>query len=160
MDENLNLQYRFTSNRNDSDCSANIVELLEQVIAFTQQRNDIIINNIKNAGKEGFCPVDLPAAEFSKVLENAVDEHVLRNRLLYCDTDNIKFGLRGTFRVKPVIDESAAKLMDRDIDEYINYQVNLNLENAMNQHSASELLKTLQSCPDQAFISAGELFPG
>ena len=122
----------------------NIGELLVKIIEFTRARHKILVQNISNIDKPEFSPKDLVADEFSCLLNNAIDEHIASKRLLLRDTQNIKFGVSGSFTAKPVIDKDAKELLEENRDEYIEMQKNKLLENKFNQRVAAELLKQKQ----------------
>jgi len=119
----------------------NVTELLVKIIEFTQIRQKILTQNINNAHREDFVPKDLAVKEFSALLNDSITEHILSNRLVLRDTENIKFGIGGKFEVKPVVDEYAKKLLEVNRDEYLEFQINKLLENSLNQKVAAELLK-------------------
>jgi flagellar basal body rod protein FlgB len=122
----------------------NITELLVKIIEFTQTRQKILTENINDIHNPGFVPKDLAVGEFSDLLNNAINEHIQNQRLVLCDTESIKFGVSGSFEVKPVTDEYAKELLEEDRDEYIELQINKLLENSLNQRVAAELLRQKQ----------------
>jgi flagellar basal body rod protein FlgB len=123
----------------------NISEILTLVIEFTQVRHRIIIQNITNSNIPGFIPKELEVEEFSNVLDFAVEEHLRTQRLVLCDTKNIKFGSNGDFDVTPVDDKYSKELIEENIDDYFELQINKLWENSLNQKVAFELLKQKQS---------------
>jgi flagellar basal body rod protein FlgB len=123
----------------------NISEILTLVIEFTQVRHKIIIQNITNGNIPGFIPKELEVEEFSGVLDFAVEEHLRTQRLVLCDTKNIKFGSNGDFDVTPVDDKYSKELIKENIDDYFELQINKLWENSLNQKVAIELLKQKQS---------------
>jgi len=123
----------------------NITEVLVMIIEFTQTRQKILTRNIENAHSPGFAPIDLTADEFSDVLNAAVDEHIRNQRLVLHDTENIKFGVGGSFETRPVVDENAKELLEEDGDEYLDSQISKLLENSLNQRIAVELLRQRQA---------------
>jgi len=122
----------------------NITELLVKIIEFTQTRHKILTENITNIHSPGFVPEDLVVDEFSDLLSSAIDEHIANRRLVLRDTENIKFGISGSFEVKPVVGKYAKELLKENRDEYIELQINKLLENALNQRVAAELLRQKQ----------------
>lgn len=122
----------------------NITELLVKIIEFTRTRHKILARNISNISSLGFVPQDLVADEFSDLLNNAIDEHIANRRLVLRDTENVKFGMGGNFKVKPTVDKYAKDLLDENRDKYIELQKNKLLENTINQRVAAELLKQKQ----------------
>ena len=122
----------------------NIAEILIKIVKFTQVRQKILIQNIINAQNPGFIPKELEVNEFSDVLNDAIDEHVRNQRLVLCDTENIKFGASGSIELKPIIDEHGIKLLEQNRNEYIERQLNKLWENSLNQKLAAELLRQKQ----------------
>lgn len=122
----------------------NITELLIKIVKFTRTRQKILIQNILNVQNPGFIPKELEVDEFSDVLNHAIDEHVRNKRLILRDTENIKFGIRGSIDIKPVVDEHGIKLLEENREEYIERQVHKLWENALNQKLAAELLRQKQ----------------
>jgi flagellar basal body rod protein FlgB len=122
----------------------NITELLVKIIEFTYTRQKILIGNIHCSQSFGFIPRDLAVDEFSELLHDAITEHTQNQRLLLRDTENIKFGVAGSFEAKPVVDNYAKVLLEENHDEYLELQINKLLENSLNQRVAAELLKENQ----------------
>ena len=122
----------------------NIAELLVKIIEFTRTRQKILTQNINYIHNPGFVPRDLLVDEFSDLLHDAIDEHIRNRQLVLRDTENIKFGICGSFKVKSVVDKYAEELLEENIDEYIELQINKLLENSLNQRIAAELLKQKQ----------------
>lgn len=117
-----------------------LAELLSKIIEFTKNRRRVLTSNINNMHNPAFVPKDLAVREFSMLLNEAVDEYNRNQRLLLCDTENIKFGRFGSFAVSPVTDANAKKLLRENPDEYLQLQINKLLENSLNQRVAAELL--------------------
>jgi flagellar basal body rod protein FlgB len=122
----------------------NITEILIKVMEFTQTRQKILIQNIINIHDPGFIPKELEVNEFSSVLNDAIDEHIQNQRLVLCDTENIKFGTSGSFEIRPVVDEYGKELLEGDPDGYLELQISRLWENSLNQKVAAELLKRKQ----------------
>jgi len=122
----------------------NIAELLLKIIEFTQTRQKILTQNINNIHDPQFLPKDLAVDEFTNSMNSAVSEHVRNRRLVLRDTENIKFGIRGSFEVRPIIDKYAKDLLQENRDQYLELQINKLLENSLNQRVAAELLRHKQ----------------
>lgn len=122
----------------------NITEILIKVIEFTKIRQKVLTRNINDIYESDFVPKDVEVEEFSNLLNAAINEHIQSRRLVLCDTENIKFGVNGNFEIKPVIDEAAKELLEKNRDEYIELQVNKLMENSLNQRVAAELLRQKQ----------------
>ena len=95
----------------------NLSELLEKVVFFASSRRNVLYRNIREAQTPGFLPKDLPVDEFAQAMNEAVVEHVTRQRLLFRDTDNIIFGPNGQMYVSAVVDERGRDLLEADPDE-------------------------------------------
>lgn len=122
----------------------NITEILIKIIEFTKTRQKVLTRNINSIYNSGFAPKDLDVEEFSNLLNIAINEYMQSRRLVLCDTENIKFGINGSIKIKPTLDETAKKLLEKDRDEYIELQINKLLENSLNQRVAAELLRQKQ----------------
>ncbi len=122
----------------------NITEILVKIMEFTHTRQKILTQNINNVNNPGFVPKELAVNEFSGLLNNALNEHIRNQRLLLRDTENIKFGVRGSFEVKPMVDEHSKELLEENRDEYLELQITKLLENSLNQRVAAELLRQKQ----------------
>lgn len=122
----------------------NVTEVLYKIIEFTRRREKVLYQNIHNVRTIGFVPRDLAVDEFSRLLSEAVDEHIRNRRLVLRDTENVKFGEEGTFQLAAIIDCDAGELMDEDEDEYLELQINKLLENSLNQRVATQLLRQRQ----------------
>ncbi len=122
----------------------NVTEILVKIIEFTRTRQKILTQNITNVNNAGFVPKELAVNEFSGLLNNALNEHIRNQRLLLRDTENIKFGVKGSFEVKPMVDEHSKELFEENRDEYLELQITKLLENSLNQRVAAELLRQKQ----------------
>ena len=122
----------------------NITEILVKIIEFTHTRQKILAQNITNIHEPGFVPKDLAVDEFSNSLNNAINEHIRNQRLVLCDTENIKFGVSGSIEVKPLVDECSRELLEENRDEYLELQINKLSENSLNQRLATVLLRQKQ----------------
>jgi len=123
----------------------NIAELLVKIIGFTQLRRKILIRNINSMHTPDFEPRDLAVEEFSELLTIAISEHDAHKRLVFCDGRHIKFGPRGSFAAATIIDRKSKDLLEKDLNEYLNVQINKLLENSINQRIALRLLKKKQT---------------
>ncbi|UCG46083.1 MAG: hypothetical protein JSU94_11330 [Phycisphaerales bacterium] len=119
----------------------NITELLVKIVEFTQLRQKVLTQNIKNMHAPGFVPVDLAVDEFSQMMNTAIEEHVRNRRLVLCDSDNIKLGMAGALETRPVPDESAREFLEAGPDSFLEFQVNKLRENSINQRLAAALLR-------------------
>ena len=119
----------------------NIAELLTKVIAFTDQRDKILSENIFKADTAGFIPYDLDTSGFAELMTIAVAEHVTNKRLLLRDSGNIKFQPNGKFDALPVVDKKAKDLIENDRAKYLKMQIKKLSENMLNKKVANQLLE-------------------
>ncbi len=119
----------------------NITEILIKIVKFTQSRQKILIQNIINIHNPGFVPKELEVDAFSDVLNYAIDEHVQNQRLVLCDTENIKFCPAGDLELRPIVDKHGERLLEENLDEYIEWQIDKLWENSLSQKVAAELLR-------------------
>jgi flagellar basal body rod protein FlgB len=122
----------------------NITELLVKIVEFTQVRQKLLSQNINGLNRFGYVPKDLAVDEFSELLSEALEAHIRFRRLVLRDTENIKFGVSGSFEAKVVVDEQARELLEDSRDQYLELQLNKLLENSLNQRVAAELLRQKQ----------------
>lgn len=119
----------------------NVTELLVKIVEFTGTRHQILIQNLNAMHIPEFVPKDLDANEFAALLHEAIDEHKHNRRLLLRDSENIKFGVGGSFQAKPVVDRYAKELLEDHRKQYIELQIDKLAENSLNQRLAVELLR-------------------
>lgn len=143
-DESLKHQSYAVSKNCGFESEDNLSEVLSYIINFAHARQKILIRNLNCADNPGFVPHDMPVAEFAKLLNAALNEHVSNNRLMLCDTDNIKFRKNGAFDMTSVPDLEAEKILRKNKNLYIELQTNKLLENTLNQKLAAETLKQKQ----------------
>jgi flagellar basal body rod protein FlgB len=118
----------------------NIEQVLLTIIQFTKTRQKILIQNIRNIGRPDFTPLDLPAEEFSEILNLALDEHISSKQLLLCDSMNVRFGVNGSFHTEAVEDNTAKMLLRHNKGKYLKMQTAKLFENSVNQKLAMMLL--------------------
>ena len=124
-----------------STTTDNIVEILSKIVTFTQQRHEILMQNIVNINSSDFIPRDLDVSGFADLMTEAVSEHLQNERLLMRDSENIKFGPNGQFKSMPIEDKCAKNLLKKNIKEYLKLQITKLSENMVNQKVARELIK-------------------
>jgi hypothetical protein len=124
----------------------NVEELLTKIIEFTEAREKVLTENLKNFSMENFVPRDLPVEEFAMAIDIAIGEHVKNDRLAFLDSDNLKFGSHGSFITSLIIDKDAKKLFEKNIDEYLKLQAKKMAENKLNSVLANEMLRHKQLC--------------
>jgi len=124
-----------------SPISDNLSELLLKVLQFTASRRSTLYRNIRKMRAPGFLPQDMPVLEFAHAMNGAIAEHLLNERLLFRDTENIEFGENGTMHLSSVPDTYAEALLAANSDEYLEHQIDKLLENSLNRRVAENLLR-------------------
>ena len=119
----------------------NITEVLVKIVKFTDTRQEILTMNLDNSHTTGYIPKDLDVDGFSELIDEAIDEHIMNNRLLLRDSETIKFGENGDFQVSAIVDGESLALLEEDRNKYIEAQIDKMLENSLNKKIANELLK-------------------
>jgi flagellar basal body rod protein FlgB len=119
----------------------NLTEVLLKILQFTALRHKVLFQNLQDAEDADFRPQDMPAAELAAVLDRAVAEHLQSHRLVFRDTDNIRFGPNGSMEVRAVVDERAETLLRTDRRAYVLHQKHLCHENTLNHLVAEGLLE-------------------
>jgi flagellar basal body rod protein FlgB len=122
----------------------NITEVLVKIVKFTDTRQEILTMNLDNSHTTDYIPKDLDVDGFSELMDEAITEHVLNNRLLLRDNDSIKFGVNGDFQVSATTDHNSLALLKENRNKYIEAQIDKMMENSLNKKIANELLKQKQ----------------
>ena len=117
-----------------------ISELLLLLTKFTRIRHRILQQNIQCVGTQKYLPKDLRADEFSEILNHAITEYILNQRLILRDTDTITFGPNATAMFKPVPDPEAGRLLKQNRTDYVQFQNRKIKENSLNEKIAKKLL--------------------
>lgn len=122
----------------------NITEVLHRIIDYTERRRDVLTRNIFDFRQDNYCPQDLPESEFALRMTEAISEHVRSERLLFCDSDHVRFHGGGDFEIEPVPDSAARDLLHNSVSDYLKLQIQKLSENLMNNRIAAELLRHQQ----------------
>jgi flagellar basal body rod protein FlgB len=124
-----------------------INELLAMLIAFTGIRRQVLASNLGKMDTPNFSPQDLAIDEFSEVMNNAISEYLVHERIILFDTDTIHFGPDMGLELESVSDPQARVLLRYDRRGYVEYQTKSLLENALNEKVALKLLKGKELLP-------------
>ena len=133
-----------------------ISELLLLLTQFTQIRHRILKQNIHCVGTQKYLPKDLKADEFSEILNHAITEYILNQRLILRDTETISFGPNATVMFTPVPDPEARKLLKQNKTDYVEFQNKKIRENTLNERIAKKLLgikREMNACPERPLAS-------
>jgi flagellar basal body rod protein FlgB len=119
----------------------NVTEVLTKVLEFTDRRARVLHKNILNVNNKSYRPADLDATAFADIMANALSEHLINDRLLLIDSENIKFGPDGHFEAKAIVDQQACQLLATDTKQYLKRQMKKISENLMNKKVAAHLIE-------------------
>lgn len=119
----------------------NVTEVLTRVLEFTNRRARVLHKNIVNINTRNYLPADLDAAAFAEIMANALSEHLISDRLLLIDSENIKFGEDGNFKTIQIKDKQASQLLQEDTKKYLKHQMKKISENQMNRKVATHLIE-------------------
>lgn len=122
----------------------NVTEVLLRIIDYTERRRDVLTRNIFDYRRDNYYPQDLPESEFAQRMTEAVSEHIRSERLMFCDSDHIRFHGGGVFEIQPVPDTAAKELLHANVRDYLKLQIQKLSENLMNNRIAAELLRHQQ----------------
>lgn len=117
-----------------------ISELLSLLTQFTQTRHRILKQNLQCIHTHNFIPKDLRADDFSSILNDAITEYIINERLVLRDTDTISFGPQNTAMFKPVPDQEAQNLLKQNKLEYTRLQNKKIQENIIHERVALKLI--------------------
>jgi flagellar basal body rod protein FlgB len=124
-----------------STATDNITDLLNQIIDFTERREEVLTRNLFDHRSTGFVPKDLPVHEFTSTLTRALAEHIHTRRLLLEDSNHIHFHDHGEFDASAIADTEALTLLESDPQTYIQEQLRKLSENTIHNRLAVELLR-------------------
>jgi flagellar basal-body rod protein FlgB len=127
----------------DSLLSSPTIRMLEQTMSFTEQRHQVLVEDIANIDTPGFVQRDLSVSQFQKTLREAVK----RNRESFNDafapesTDTLAFdpdgpGVQAVAQEKPV----GVPFHDRGVRS-MEYLMSEMADNALAHNIAAQLLK-------------------
>ena len=119
----------------------NITELIVLIVEFTKIRQNVLLKNIAHRENPDYTPIDLPVEEFCDILNHAIAAHIQYKKLVFRDSDNVKFGPNGKLNVKAVDDKHARTTLQQSYNQYLELLNSKLLENSLNHKLASELLK-------------------
>jgi flagellar basal-body rod protein FlgB len=120
------------------------VKMLEQSLSFTEQRHDVILQNLANVSVPGYVQQDVSVAGFQAAMRDAVD----RRRASYNDdfepasNDDVAFSACGSrVAVMPHAASDAQPFHDRGVRSIESLMGDL-ADNAMAHNMAAQLLKS------------------
>ena len=119
----------------------NVTEVLTKVLEFAHRRGRVLRSNIVNVNTENYRPADLDAVAFANIMAKALSEHLINDRIMLIDSENIKFGSDGQFQAIEVVDQHASQLLATDTRQYLKDQLKKISENQMNKKVARNLIE-------------------
>ena len=126
----------------DSLVSSSTIRMLEQTLSFTEQRHNVLLENIANASTPGFVQRDLSVNEFQDSLRQAVLRHRESTNGDYRAESGPTITFYGASRVaaQPVEAPNSVAFHDRGVRsmEYLMSQL---ADNALAHNMTAQLLK-------------------
>ena len=122
----------------------NVVEVLEKIVEFTSRRHRILTDNILNVNTPGYIPMDVNVDGFAGVIAEGLTEYLQSERLLLQDIQNVTFGANGSFESPSAVDHEAIDLFQKDLKEYLRFEIRKYSENLLNNKIGLELLRQRQ----------------
>jgi len=127
----------------------NVLDVLNMILEFTDRRGKVLHNNIVNVKSNNYRPTDLDATAFADQMAAALSEHLINDRIILVDSENIKFGPNGSFDATSMDDNNAQYLFENDKKMYLKHQMKKIAENQANKKVATMLIErrhTKKSC--------------
>ena len=142
----------------ENPVTSTLSELLGLIKTFACLRHHLLLKNLKHVDSPGYTPHDLPVVAFAEALHIAINEYILHRRLVFRDSDGIRFGQKGSFTIKRKVDLEACVLLSNDKAAYVKLMQTRIHENNLSEKATQELLCLLQratapTCSDSRISS-------
>jgi len=118
--------------------------VLQQVMSFTEARQEVLVNNITNFDTVGYKMKDLSPAEFGQALDQAIEcrnQGGVAARLQMRSTKNLSWDSQGRLTAKPAEIENSNILFHDRNNRFVEKQMAAMSQNAMLHNMAAELLR-------------------
>lgn len=118
--------------------------VLQQVMSFTEARNEVLAGNISNFDTVGYKMKDLPVEEFFQALGDAVERRENRGAGAPLDirsTRNLSWGRSGRLEARPMEIENNNILFHDGNNRSVEKQMATLAKNAMLHNIVTELLR-------------------
>lgn len=118
--------------------------VLEQVMNFTEQRHNVLVNNVSNFDTVGYQAQDLPQGEFRKALDRAVERRRAGGAgapLEMASTRHLQWDRQGRLRARPVEIPDNNILFQDGNNRFVEKQMAALAKNALHHNVAVELLR-------------------
>jgi flagellar basal-body rod protein FlgB len=128
----------------ESLISSPTVRMLEQSVSFTEQRHQVILQNIANVSVPGYVQQDVSVAGFQQAMRDAVDRRraSCNNRFVPESDEHVQFSpYYSQVRVKPHAAQEAMPFHDRGVRSIERLMGDL-ADNAMAHNMAAQLLRS------------------
>ncbi|HUO10187.1 MAG TPA: hypothetical protein VM008_17910 [Phycisphaerae bacterium] len=128
----------------DSLVSSPTIRMLEQTLDFTEQRHNVLLEDIANVSTPGFVQKDVSVAEFQKSLQDAIAKNWTSNNNSYHPESNeaADFSpVSSQVQVKPAEVGNTMAFHDRGVRS-MEYLMGQMADNAMAHNAVSQLLKS------------------
>ncbi len=119
--------------------------VLEQVMAFTEARHEVLANNISNIDTVGYKMQDLPVEEFLAALDEAIadrDRGGASRLLRMQSTRNLHWDESGRLQAEPVEIQNNNILFHDDNNRFVEKQMSAMAKNALLHNVSAELLRS------------------
>ena len=118
--------------------------VLQQVMAFTQERHEVLVNNISNFDTVGHKMQDLPVEEFYEALDVAIadrDRGGVSRPLRMRSTSNLHWDQAGRLHAEPMEIENSNILFHDGNNRFVEKQMSAMAKNALLHNVSAELLR-------------------
>jgi len=118
--------------------------VLQQVMAFTQERHEVLVNNISNFDTVGYKMQDLPVEEFFSALDEASgdrDRGGASRPLRMRSTSNLHWDQAGHLHTEPVEIKNNNILFHDGNNRFVEKQMSAMAKNALLHNVSAELLR-------------------
>ena len=118
--------------------------VLQQVMAFTEARHELLVNNVTNFDTVGYKVQDLPTEEFFSALQAAVkqrDSRGAEGSLKMSSTRHLQWDSQGKLHAQPIELEDQNILFHDQNNRFVEKQMSEMSKNALLHNVAAELLR-------------------
>lgn len=127
----------------ENPVSSVLSELLSLIKTFTALRHRQLLMNLRSMYTPDYIPHDLPEADFARAMHHAINEYIQHQRLVFFDSELIRFGANGSFSAKRMPDVAAQALLQKNKQAYQTLIISRLKENHLSEKAAVELLNAL-----------------
>lgn len=128
----------------DSLLNRGSMPVLERVMSFTEARQQVLANNVSNLDTVGYKMQDLPEAEFSAALREAVDRRDSAGtsaELMLRNTRHLQWDQNGRLHAEPAEIEDSNILFHDENNRSVEKQMTEMAKNGLRHTLAVEMLR-------------------